>query len=112
MSPQKTLLACITGQCVSLEAPKSAADLEGRIARASRNYSPYPGINVLRVDRNRLLDLAEYSNSSLTFKIKVDGEPTELEVEGYNLISYHLIIVKVEGQKIMLHGIQEGREPR
>ncbi|XP_027067951.1 uncharacterized protein [Coffea arabica] len=113
MSPQKTLLACITGQRVSLEAPKSGADLEGGLARASRYYSPYQGIDVLEVDRDGLQGVGgRLGISGPSFKIKVDGKPTELKVELYKLINYHLIIVKVEGQKIMLHGIQEGREPR
>ncbi|KAL3535421.1 hypothetical protein ACH5RR_003882 [Cinchona calisaya] len=76
------------------------------------NYSPYPGINVLKIDRKLLLELAEHLRLAPTYKIKVDGKPTGLKVLQNHLISNSLIIVKVDDKKVMLHGMKDGREPR
>ncbi|KAL3535423.1 hypothetical protein ACH5RR_003884 [Cinchona calisaya] len=112
MGHNKTLLACISDQYVSLEATNTGADIERILAVASQiNYSPYRGINVLKVDRNRLHALAQHLGFSPMYKIKVDGKPTGLEVQQYHLISNSLIIVKVDGQNVMIHGMKDGREP-
>ncbi|KAL3535405.1 hypothetical protein ACH5RR_003866 [Cinchona calisaya] len=113
MGHNKTLLACISGQYVSLEATNPGADIERRLAKASQiNYSPYRGINVLKIDRNGLHALAQHLGFPPKYKIKVDGKPTGLEVQQYHLISNSLIIVKVDDKKVMLHGMKDGREPR
>ncbi|KAL3535400.1 hypothetical protein ACH5RR_003877 [Cinchona calisaya] len=113
MGHNKTLLACISGQSVSLGPTKPGADIERRLAMASQiNYSPYPGINVLKIDRKLLLELAEHLRLAPTYKIKVDGKPTGLKVLQNHLISNSLIIVKVDDKKVMLHGMKDGREPR
>ncbi|KAL3535435.1 hypothetical protein ACH5RR_003896 [Cinchona calisaya] len=112
MGHNKTLLACISGQYVSLEATYPGDDIQRRLAKACQtNYSPYRGINVLKVDRNRLHALADYLGISPMYKIKVDGQPTGLEVRQYHLISCSLIIVKVDGQNVMMHGMEDGGEP-
>ena len=110
----KGLIACITGEKASLRPTMAGADVARRLDQASGGYnSPYEGIKVLTVDRQKLLRLAAHIQSPpVIYGICVNGKRTGLTVEDSALFSYSLIIVKVEGQSIMMHGMEDGAEPR
>ncbi|KAL3501950.1 hypothetical protein ACH5RR_036399 [Cinchona calisaya] len=102
------------GQSASLVPTRPDRDLENRLSRAlGQPFNPVAGINVVKVSRNQLRRLANYIGAPpITFGITVNGQRTGLDI-GYNeLISHSIIILRVEGQQIMMHGLVDGSEPR
>lgn len=108
MGNGKVVFRCTSGHNVSIEPKYGGDQAMFRLSCASIGGLFAKPTHVFH--REELESVSK--NRPAKYRIKVDDKPISLEIEQYDLFYYPIIILKVEGNEAMMHGLEEHLIPR